>query len=134
MWSWLWRRRGRWTAGAMEESTAGRGNGVLRSGRWGEYVGLGSSESFAVAEVGHAVCGWIQQEMRPEEQLGMLGCQPNQHRSPGFKPCGACKQPRDLGQVPFSVLGLPFLNTEEHTTLPTHYTLSPSPSPIKAGE
>lgn len=33
--------------------------------------GLGQCESCAVAGEGHAECGWMQQEMRPEKQLCM---------------------------------------------------------------
>lgn len=123
--SWLRRRRGRRTAGDVEESTAGRGNRACQRGER-ECVGSGSSESCAVARAGHAECGQMQ-GTRPEKQLCVLCRTPN--HATGSRRGSVCPGSLALGSTvpingseslvksrPFSALELPFLSAEEHTT------------------
>lgn len=123
--SWPQRRRGRRTAGDVEESTAGRGNRACQRGER-ECVGSGSSESCAVARAGHAECGRMQ-GTRPEKRLCVLCRTPN--HATGSRRGSVCPGSLALGSAvpingsetlvksrPFSALELPFLSAEEHTT------------------
>lgn len=97
----------------------------VRTGKW-ECVGLGSSESCAVARAGHAECGRMQ-GMRPEKQFCVLWYTPNHatgswHGSvcPGSLALGPAVPTNGsetlVKSLPFSALELPFLNAEEHIT------------------
>lgn len=88
----------------MEESVAGRGNWVCKSRRW-ECVGVGNSESYAVAEAGHVECGSMQGR-RPGKQLWVLWNKSN--HLPGSQHGSVCAGSLPLGSA---------VPTDSHETL-----------------